>query len=82
MYYVQKFLFVDPGIAYGPAKSVEALFAPDAVLGLALEGRLRLRLERGGGLPELEGVRRRPVALDTEGTRDEVNGVLRGGIRQ
>lgn len=28
IYYVQKFLFVDPGIAYGPAKSVEALFAP------------------------------------------------------
>ncbi len=28
IYYVQKFLFVDPGIAYGPSKSVEALFAP------------------------------------------------------
>jgi branched-chain amino acid transport system permease protein len=28
VYYVQKFLFVDPGIAYGPSKSVEALFAP------------------------------------------------------
>lgn len=28
IYYVQKFLFVEPGIAYGPAKSVEALFAP------------------------------------------------------
>ena len=28
VYYVQKFLFVEPGIAYGPAKSVEALFAP------------------------------------------------------
>lgn len=28
VYYVQKFLFVDPGIAYGPGKSVEALFAP------------------------------------------------------
>ncbi len=28
VYYVQKFLFVEPGIAYGPAKSIEALFAP------------------------------------------------------
>ena len=28
VYYVQKFLFVDPGIAYGPSKSVEALVAP------------------------------------------------------
>ncbi|MEM7056044.1 MAG: branched-chain amino acid ABC transporter permease [Pseudomonadota bacterium] len=28
VYYVQKFLFVDPGIAYGPGKSVEALVAP------------------------------------------------------
>lgn len=28
IYYVQKFLFIDPGIAYGPAKSVEALIAP------------------------------------------------------
>ena len=28
VYYVQKFLFLDPGIAYGPGKSVEALFAP------------------------------------------------------
>ena len=28
VYYVQKFLFVDPGIAYGPTKSVEALVAP------------------------------------------------------
>jgi branched-chain amino acid transport system permease protein len=28
VYYVQKFLFVDPGIAYGPTKSIEALFAP------------------------------------------------------
>lgn len=28
VYYVQKFLFVDPGIAYGPGKSVEALIAP------------------------------------------------------
>jgi len=28
VYYVQKFLFVEPGIAYGPTKSVEALFAP------------------------------------------------------
>jgi branched-chain amino acid transport system permease protein len=28
VYYVQKFLFVDPGIAYGPSKSIEALFAP------------------------------------------------------
>ena len=28
VYYVQKYLFVEPGIAYGPAKSVEALFAP------------------------------------------------------
>jgi branched-chain amino acid transport system permease protein len=28
VYYVQKFLFIEPGIAYGPAKSVEALFAP------------------------------------------------------
>ncbi|MHA1153284.1 MAG: branched-chain amino acid ABC transporter permease [Alphaproteobacteria bacterium] len=28
IYYVQKFLFIDPGIAYGPSKSVEALFAP------------------------------------------------------
>ncbi len=25
---MQKFLFIDPGIAYGPSKSVEALFAP------------------------------------------------------
>jgi branched-chain amino acid transport system permease protein len=31
IYYVQKFLFVDPGIAYGPGKSVEALFA--AIIG-------------------------------------------------
>ena len=31
VYYVQKFLFVDPGIAYGPGKSVEALFA--AIIG-------------------------------------------------
>jgi branched-chain amino acid transport system permease protein len=28
IFYVQKFLFIDPGIAYGPSKSVEALFAP------------------------------------------------------
>jgi branched-chain amino acid transport system permease protein len=28
VYYVQKFLFIDPGIAFGPAKSIEALFAP------------------------------------------------------
>ncbi len=28
IYYVQKFLFIDPGIAYGPSKSVEALIAP------------------------------------------------------
>ncbi len=28
VFYVQKFLFIDPGIAYGPSKSVEALFAP------------------------------------------------------
>ncbi len=28
VYYVQKFLFVDPGIAYGPGKSIEALIAP------------------------------------------------------
>ena len=28
VYYTQKFLFIEPGIAYGPAKSVEALFAP------------------------------------------------------
>ncbi len=28
VYYTQKFLFVDPGIAYGPGKSVEALMAP------------------------------------------------------
>jgi branched-chain amino acid transport system permease protein len=28
VYYVQKYLFVDPGIAYGPSKSVEALVAP------------------------------------------------------
>lgn len=28
VYYVQKFLFVDPGIAYGPGKSIEALVAP------------------------------------------------------
>ncbi len=28
VYYVQKFLFIDPGIAYGPSKSVEALIAP------------------------------------------------------
>jgi branched-chain amino acid transport system permease protein len=28
VYYVQKFLYIEPGIAYGPAKSVEALFAP------------------------------------------------------
>lgn len=27
VYYVQKFLFIEPGIAFGPAKSVEALFA-------------------------------------------------------
>lgn len=27
IYYVQKFLFIDPAIAYGPGKSVEALFA-------------------------------------------------------
>ncbi len=28
VYYVQKYLFVDPGIAFGPGKSVEALVAP------------------------------------------------------
>ncbi len=28
VYYVQKFLFIEPGIAFGPGKSVEALFAP------------------------------------------------------
>ena len=28
IYYVQKYLFVEPGIAYGLSKSVEALFAP------------------------------------------------------
>lgn len=28
VYYTQKYLFIDPGIAYGPTKSVEALFAP------------------------------------------------------
>lgn len=28
IYYTQKFLFVDPGIAYGPGKSIEALVAP------------------------------------------------------
>ncbi len=28
IYYTQKFLFVDPAIAYGPGKSVEALVAP------------------------------------------------------
>jgi len=28
VYYVQKYLFIDPGIAYGPGKSVEALVAP------------------------------------------------------
>jgi len=28
VYYVQKFLFIEPGIAYGATKSVEALFAP------------------------------------------------------
>jgi len=28
VYYVQKFLFVDPGLAFGPSKSVEALVAP------------------------------------------------------
>ncbi len=28
IYYVQKFLFIDPGIAYGPTKSIEILFAP------------------------------------------------------
>lgn len=31
IYYVQKFLFVDPGIAFGAGKSVEALFA--AIIG-------------------------------------------------
>lgn len=31
IYYVQKFLFVDPEIAYGPGKSIEALFA--AIIG-------------------------------------------------
>ncbi len=31
IYYVQKFLFVDPSIAFGPGKSVEALFA--AIIG-------------------------------------------------
>ena len=28
VYYVQKYLFIEPGIAFGTAKSVEALFAP------------------------------------------------------
>jgi branched-chain amino acid transport system permease protein len=28
VYYVQKFLFIEPGIAYGTSKSIEALFAP------------------------------------------------------
>ncbi len=28
VYYTQKYLFVDPGIAYGPSRSVEALVAP------------------------------------------------------
>lgn len=28
VYYVQKFLYIEPGIAYGTSKSVEALFAP------------------------------------------------------
>ncbi len=28
VYYVQKFLFIEPGIAYGTGKSIEALFAP------------------------------------------------------
>jgi len=28
IYYTQKFLFIDPGIAYGPSKSIEALVAP------------------------------------------------------
>lgn len=28
VYYVQKFLFIEPSIAFGPAKSIEALFAP------------------------------------------------------
>ncbi len=28
VYYTQKFLFVDPGLAYGPGKSIEALVAP------------------------------------------------------
>lgn len=28
VYYTQKFLFIDPGIAYGPSKSIEALIAP------------------------------------------------------
>jgi branched-chain amino acid transport system permease protein len=28
VYYTQKFLFIDPNIAYGPEKSIEALFAP------------------------------------------------------
>ena len=28
VYYVQKFLFIEPGIAFGPSKSVEALIAP------------------------------------------------------
>ncbi len=28
IYYVQKFLYIEPGIAYGTGKSVEALFAP------------------------------------------------------
>ena len=28
VYYTQKFLFVDPGIAYGPGKSIEALVVP------------------------------------------------------
>jgi branched-chain amino acid transport system permease protein len=31
VYYVQKYLFIEPGIAYGPTKSVEALFA--AIIG-------------------------------------------------
>jgi len=28
VYYVQKYLFIEPGIAYGTSKSIEALFAP------------------------------------------------------
>lgn len=28
VYYTQKFLFIDPNIAYGPSKSIEALIAP------------------------------------------------------